>query len=89
MGIAVGRLWFQSLFQHMSFALVFFAGAAHSLRGMKRHADKMSEKVGQLWAGSVSKTTQPSVCIPGQLSEGFLFWFCRGCVGCLWHWMSN
>jgi len=31
----------------------FFAGAAHGLGGAKQNADKRSEKVRQLWAGSV------------------------------------
>jgi len=68
----------------MSCLLCFFAGAAHSLGGAKQRADKMSEKVRHLWAGSVCK----SKSTVQQLSEVCLFWFCRGCAGRLWSWTS-
>ena len=48
----MGRLQFRAVSQHTSFALVF-AGAAYSLGGAKQHAEKRSEKVRWLSAGSV------------------------------------
>ena len=35
---------------------MIFAGAAHSLGGVKQHADRRSEKVRWFWAGSASES---------------------------------
>jgi len=55
-GIDAGKLWFWAVSQHVLFALIFFVGAAHSFGGAKQHAEKRSEKVRQLCAGSVCES---------------------------------
>jgi len=59
MGISVGRRRFGAVSQHVLFALIF-AGAAHSLGGVKQHADRRSEKV--RWSGAWSASESKVSC---------------------------
>jgi len=55
MGTGAGRRRIEAVSQHLLFTLIF-AGATCSLGGVKQHAEKRSEKVRRLWAGSASES---------------------------------